>query len=114
MLKIVVRDGLGGHAGLDIHKNRACATQVYHVYIGSALWGLGMVFSGSTIAGMIVQRWFHQDVGRYTGIVMSANGIGGAVAAQIITPLINNGEVFGYRKAYQFPHFRSRTAAESV
>ena len=31
---------------------------------------------------------------------MSANGIGGAVAAQIITPIINNGETFGYRKAY--------------
>lgn len=79
---------------------RAYATQVYHVYIGCALWGLGVVFSGGTIAGTIVRRWFRQDVGRYTGIVMSANGIGGAVAAQIISPLINNGEVFGYRKAY--------------
>lgn len=79
---------------------RACATQVYHVYLGSALWGLGIVFSGGTMVGTIVRRWFHQDVGRYTGIVMSANGIGGAVAAQIISPLINNGEIFGYRKAY--------------
>ena len=79
---------------------RAYATQVYHVYIGCALWGLGIVFSGGSMAGAIVRRWFHRDVGRYTGIVMSANGIGGAVAAQIISPLINNGEVFGYRKAY--------------
>lgn len=79
---------------------RACATNVFHIYIGSALWGLGIVFSGGTMAGTIVRRWFHQDVGLYTGIVMSANGIGGAVAAQIISPLINNGEVFGYRKAY--------------
>ena len=79
---------------------RACATHVYHIYIGCALWGLGIVFSGGTMAGTIVRRWFHQDVGRYTGIVMSANGIGGAVAAQIISPLINNGEIFGYRKAY--------------
>ena len=52
------------------------------------------------MASTIVRRWFHQDVGRYTGLVMSANGIGGAIAAQIISPLINNGEVFGYRKAY--------------
>lgn len=79
---------------------RSCATNVFHIYIGSALWGLGIVFSGGTMASTIVRRWFHQDVGRYTGIVMSANGIGGAVAAQIISPLINNGEVFGYRKAY--------------
>ena len=52
------------------------------------------------MAGLIVRRWFHQDIGKYTGIVMSANGIGGAIAAQIISPIINNGETFGYRKAY--------------
>ena len=79
---------------------RALATQAYHFFISSALWGVGIVFSGSTIAGTIVRRWFKEDVGKYTGIVMSANGIGGAIAAQIITPIINNGEVFGYRKAY--------------
>ena len=79
---------------------RAFATQCYHLYIGGALWGIGIVFVGSTMAGTIVRRWFHQEVGRYTGIVMSANGLGGAIAAQIITPIINNGETFGYRKAY--------------
>lgn len=79
---------------------RGLATNIYHIYIGSALWGMGIVFSGGIAAGTIVQRWFQKDVGRYTGIVMSANGIGGAVAAQIISPLINNGETFGYRKAY--------------
>ena len=79
---------------------RGFATNVIHIYIGSVLWGFGIVFVGGTMASTIVRRWFHQDVGRYTGIVMSANGIGGAVAAQITSPLINNGEVFGYRKAY--------------
>ncbi len=79
---------------------RAFATHFIHLYIGAAFWGFGIVFCGGTMAGTIVRRWFHQNVGRYTGIVMSANGIGGAIAAQIITPLINNGEVFGYRKAY--------------
>ncbi len=79
---------------------RAVATEFYHLYIGGAFWGAGIVFCGGTMAGTIVRRWFHQDVGRYTGIVMSANGIGGAIAAQIITPIINNGQVFGYRKAY--------------
>ena len=79
---------------------RAFATEVWHLFVGSGLWGLGIVFAGGTMAGTIVRRWFRQDVGKYTGIVMSANGIGGALAAQIITPIINNGEVFGYRKAY--------------
>ena len=79
---------------------RAVATNIFHFYIGFALWGLGIVFSGGTMASTIVRRWFHKDVGRYTGLVMSANGIGGAIAAQIISPMINNGEVFGYRNAY--------------
>lgn len=79
---------------------RAVGTQFYHFYIASALLGFSIVFVGGTMAGTLVRRWFHHDVGRYTGIAMSANGIGGAVAAQIITPIINNGETFGYRKAY--------------
>lgn len=79
---------------------RATGTAFYHFYIAGALHGIGMVFVGGTMAGTIVRRWFHQDIGKYTGIVMSANGIGGAVAAQIVSPIINNGEVFGYRKAY--------------
>ena len=79
---------------------RAFATVFWHFYIASAFHGVGMVFVGGSMAGTIVRRWFHKDIGKYTGIVMSANGIGGAVAAQIVTPIINNGEVFGYRKAY--------------
>ena len=79
---------------------RACATEFYHLYIGSVFWGIGIVLVGGNMAGTIVRRWFQKDVGRYTGIVMSANGIGGAIAAQIISPIINSGETFGYRKAY--------------
>ena len=79
---------------------RSVATHFLHFYIAGALHGVGIVFVGGTMASTIVRRWFNQDIGRYTGIVMSANGLGGAVAAQIVSPIINNGEVFGYRKAY--------------
>jgi len=79
---------------------RAVGTNVLHFYVAGALHGIGTVFVGGTMAGTIVRRWFKQDIGKYTGIVMSANGIGGAIAAQIISPIINNGETFGYRKAY--------------
>lgn len=80
---------------------RAYATEFYHLYIGGALWGLGIVFSGGTMASTVVRRWFHKDIGKITGIVMSANGIGGAIAAQIISPIINNGTLYGYRNAYK-------------
>ena len=79
---------------------RAFGTNVPHFYLAGALHGFGIVLVGSNMAGAIVRRWFKANVGKYTGIVMSANGIGGAIAAQIISPIINNGETFGYRKAY--------------
>ena len=96
--KKMVLVGLVGLTGSVVI--RALATNIFHLYFSSILWGVGIVFVGSNMAGTIVRRWFQQDVGRYTGIVMSANGIGGAIAAQIISPIINNGETFGYRKAY--------------
>ena len=79
---------------------RAYGNSLWHFYLAGGLHGFGIVFVGGTMAGAIVRRWFSQDIGKYTGIVMSANGIGGAIAAQIISPIINNGQVFGYRKAY--------------
>ena len=79
---------------------RYLTTNIWHHYIGCVLWGLGLVFAGGTMASTIVRRWFDKDIGKVTGLVMSANGVGGAIAAQIISPLINNGETFGYRKAY--------------
>ncbi len=79
---------------------RMVGTNVYHFYLAGALLGFGIVFVGGTMAGAIVRHWFQENIGRYTGIVMSANGVGSAISAQIVTPIINNGETFGYRKAY--------------
>ena len=79
---------------------RAVGTNVLYFYLAGALHGVGIVFVGGTMAGTIMRRWFKENIGKYTGIVMSANGIGGAIAAQIVSPIINNGETFGYRKAY--------------
>ena len=79
---------------------RCYAANVIHHYIGCAFWGLGIVLCGGAMASAVVRQWFSKDIGKMTGIVMSANGIGGAISAQIISPFINNGETFGYRKAY--------------
>ena len=97
-IKKMVFSGLVALIGATVI--RAYAANVLHIYIAAALHGFGIVFVGSTMAGAIIRRWFKQDIGKYTGIVMSANGVGGAIAAQIISPIINNGETFGYRKAY--------------
>ena len=77
------------------------SSELYQFYLAGALLGVGVILTGSTMAGTIIRQWFDTDVGKYTGIAMAANGIGGAVAAQIITPLIYNGDPFGYRSAYR-------------
>ena len=68
----------------------ALATNVYVLYIGGILLGIGVAFTTTTMASTVIRRWFDKDLGKYTGIVFSANGVGGAVAAQILDPFINN------------------------
>ena len=56
----------------------------------------------------VVGVWCKKNKGTITGIILSANGLGGAVAVQIISPIIFKPsdhplgyEPFGYRNSYQ-------------
>lgn len=77
------------------------ATQVWQFYIGGALLGAGMSFCSTTMVSYLVNRWVPEHRGTVTGAILCANGIGGALAAQIISPMINDpADPFGYRRAY--------------
>ena len=79
----------------------ACAQGVVMFYVSGILLGAGYACTTTTITGSIIRRWFKKNIGRYTGIALAANGIGGALCAQIVSPLINDPvDPFGYRKAY--------------
>lgn len=81
----------------------AFAVNVFVFYIGGVLLGVGLTFTTTTMASSMVRRWFAKDIGKYTGIVLAANGLGGALAAQIVSPMIyEEGNDFGYRNAYLF------------
>ena len=77
----------------------ATATKVYMFCIGGVLLGIGFSWTTTTMVGSVITRWCKENRGTIMGIVLSANGLGGAFAMQIFTPVIYNG-VFGYRKAY--------------
>lgn len=80
----------------------ALAENVLVFYLGGALLGVGASFTTTATVGCIVNKWFKQHRGTVMGAILAANGLGGAVAAQIVYPIIyQENAPFGYRNAYK-------------
>ncbi|MBR6270784.1 MAG: MFS transporter [Lachnospiraceae bacterium] len=77
------------------------ATEYWHFYIGGALLGVGLAWSTTTIVGYVVNNWFSEKRGTIMGIILASNGLGAAIFAPIIRPVIT-AEPFGYRTAYRY------------
>ena len=74
---------------------------IWVFYAAGALLGVGVAWCTTTVVGFVVARWFDKNQGTVMGVVMAANGLGVAVSAQIIAPMIDS-NAFGYQKAYRF------------
>ena len=79
----------------------AFAPNVIVFCLGGAFLGIGLTFTTTTMASSVIRRWFNKDIGKYTGIVLAANGVGGAVATQILSPLIESKTPIMGRPGYQ-------------
>lgn len=78
------------------------ADSIYVFYIGGCLLGMGTAWTTTTMVGYVVGRWCKEHKGTIMGAVLAANGLGGALAAQIIGPIISGqADGFGYRNAYR-------------
>lgn len=69
-------------------------------YLGGALLGTGLAFTTSAMVSFVVRNWVRENTGSVLGFVLAANGLGGALAAQIVTPIIASG-TYGYQSAYR-------------
>ena len=79
----------------------AVATQIWMFYLGGTLLGIGLSWTTTTMVGCIINRWYKENTGTVMGAVLAANGIGGTVATQILSPIIyQEGNPFGFRQAY--------------
>ncbi len=78
----------------------AVAADVWLFYVGGALLGVGTSFTTTATVGCIVGKWFQKHRGAVMGAILAANGLGGAVAVQIVSPIIYSGR-FGYQAAYR-------------
>lgn len=77
------------------------AENLIWIYISGALLGVGFSWTTTSMVGCIVNRWCSEKRGTVMGAVLAANGVGGAVATQILSPIIyRDGNPFGYREAY--------------
>lgn len=77
----------------------ATAEHIALFYLGGIFLGIGLSWCTTTMISYLVGRWFPEKRGTITGFALCANGLGGALAAQIIEPIIGSGP-FGYRNAY--------------
>ena len=77
------------------------AENIIAFYIAGCLLGVATSFCSTAMVSYMVNMWFPEKRGTISGAIMCANGLGGALAAQIISPLIDAGQ-FGYRNAYAF------------
>lgn len=79
----------------------AYAETLFGFYFAAILLGVGLSWTGTTMMGTIVNIWCDKNQGTVTGAILCANGLGSAVAVQILTPIIfEEGNPFGYRTSY--------------
>lgn len=78
----------------------AVASNILMFYIGGCLLGIGLGLTTSTMVTAIIRAWCKgPHTGKILGLVLGANGIGGATATLLLSPIIA-GSTFGYRTAY--------------
>lgn len=82
----------------------ATATNVWMFYLGGTLLGIGFSWTGTTMIGCVVNKWCRENRGTIMGAVLAANGVGGAIAIQILSPIIEAGGK-QYRNAYMISAF---------
>lgn len=77
----------------------AFASNIVMLYLGGMFLGIGLSWTTTTMVGYVVTRWCKENKGTIMGAVLASNGVGGALAIKILSPIIDSAPL-GYRKAY--------------
>ena len=78
----------------------ATAENLILIYLGGALLGIGFSWTSTTMVGYVINAWCKENKGTIMGAVLASNGIGGAIAIQIVGSIIDPAVTGSYRKAY--------------
>ncbi len=82
----------------------ALANNLFLFYLGGILLGIGFSWTGTTMIGCVINKWCKENRGTIMGAVLAANGFGGAIAIQLLSPIIEAGGE-SYRNAYLISGF---------
>lgn len=78
------------------------ATSLIAFYFAGILLGIGLSWTTTTMVSTVINKWCTSNKATVTGAVLAANGIGGAIAVQLLSPIIfEEGNPFGYRTSYR-------------
>lgn len=77
----------------------AIAESLILFYVGGIFLGIGFSWTGTAMVGYVVNVWCKENKGTIMGLILASNGIGAALAMQIVTPIIGSSAV-GYKSAY--------------
>ncbi|MDO5109047.1 MAG: MFS transporter [Erysipelotrichaceae bacterium] len=77
----------------------AMAPNIYVMYAINAIRGFAAGILGFVLVTMVVNNWFHANVGLATSIAMSCSGLAGALFSPVISSVIESG---GWRTGYLF------------
>ena len=79
----------------------SASTSIFVTYIGGFLLGIGFGWTGTSMVGILINRWATKNKGTLMGLVMASSGLGNALAVQVISPIIEmDKENQSYRIAY--------------
>ena len=76
------------------------ATNLLVIYIAGSLFGIGFSWTSTTMVGYMIGIWCSKNKGTIMGAVLASNGIGGAIAIQLVGGIIDPEVVGSYRNAY--------------
>lgn len=76
------------------------ADNLFLIYVAGTLLGVGFSWTSTTMVGYVIGIWCAENKGTIMGLVLASNGLGGAIAIQIVGGMINPDIVGSYRNAY--------------
>ncbi len=79
----------------------AYATNIAMVILAGALLGIGFSWTTTTMVGYVVNIWHPERKGTIMGVILASNGIGGAIAIELVGSIIDPAVTGSYRAAYK-------------